>query len=168
MKVDVHSLSGGGESTQAGSQPTKSAEDDGNNDFWDDPFLNLDGNEDLLSVNSFNSSMNFAKLQSQINFNQSAYGGTSSEKNSMKKPFSNSSHLHTFQSETDHGTQVIKEAKPEDEISDNGQPRSSVASLISMMNEPVQKKSPILHPTEFPKEDSRYYHGDDDSSDEDA
>lgn len=61
------SESGSAQSTEHGSNPTKNDGDEEcyNNDFWDDPFLNnFDGNEDLLSVNSFNSSMNFAKLQS--------------------------------------------------------------------------------------------------------
>lgn len=51
-------------------------------------------------------------------------------------------------------------------MSDYGQPRSSVASLISMMNEPEKKKSHPPHKETFQsfKDDSTFYHGDDDEA----
>jgi len=76
----------------------------------------------MLSINSFNSSMNFAKLQSQINQRSTLQYSENGSKNMIKTSNLGSNQL------------PVKEACPEDEQSDDQQ-RFSCQSLISMMDQ---------------------------------
>lgn len=62
------------ESTQDESSAPKKESLEGAQEFWDEgpQMNNFTSNDDLLSINSFNSSLNFAKLQNSINYSRAS------------------------------------------------------------------------------------------------
>ena len=141
-------------STHAETQ--KSQKFNSRENFWDDEIQNHVMHDDTISMNSFNSSMNFARLQNSINFRATTH---LSEGHSYFKKHKEPIVLKD--------PKPVQEANIEEEQSEKEQPRSSVASLISMIehsDKSFQQQEMVVtantnEKTVFPDQ-SVMYHGD--------
>jgi len=131
--------------------------------LWEEG-LEFHPNDDMLSINSFNSSMNFAKLQNSINNQRTTLKSElgSHRMDSGKMSVKTLSHEQPKTVEMDSKVpNQVKEVSDEDEQSEDNQ-RFSVASLVGMIKEqPTTTKQTVSN-------DESYYLGDndEDSSDE--
>lgn len=157
------SSQGKSESTQDDSKGKDKIENLNQQQLWEEG-LEFHPNDDMLSINSFNSSMNFAKLQNSINNQRATLKSElgSHRMDSGKMSVKTLSHEQPKTVEMDSKVpNQVKEVSDEDEQSEDNQ-RFSVASLVGMIKEqPTTTKQTVSN-------DESYYLGDndEDSSDE--